>query len=665
MRGVSSFFKFGYIRAINSSYMLHFLRGLLVCFMVFMMADAIGQHVHFPEVVLQGVETNVQVTGAAEGDSLFVDQDTVVLRNDGDQLVGTFVLDRDEVSFQRDKVSNNQTTVIPGWLSLLPPLLAIVLALLFKEVLSSLFVGIFIGAATIGFYTGGVSGIFAAFLTVLDHYIIDAIMDTGHVSVILFSVIIGAIVAIISKNGGMQGVVDRLVRFATNRRSGMLTTYFLGIAIFFDDYANTLVVGNTMRSVTDRLKISREKLAYIVDSTAAPIAAVAFITTWIGAELTYISDGVSKIESQQGVEITQSAYGIFMDSLAYSFYPIFSLFFVFFLLYKQRDFGPMLKKERNAMSGEARKDTVTEKELEEFEPVKNASRKAFNAVVPILIVITGTFTGLVYTGFETVKAGLISEGYDLSNGVWQNIGQQEGVDSGFFKKLGIIIGNADSYVALLWASLSGLFAAIVLTVVQRIMSLRDTMDAVLVGINTMMPAIVILVLAWSLAGVTESLSTAEYLKTFFGNDFSQVWVIPAMTFVLSAFIAFSTGSSWSTMALMYPLVIPLSYAVASGDPGAATMGIMYNTIASVLAGAVLGDHCSPISDTTILSSLATSCDHISHVKTQMPYALTVGGVALIIGVIPAANSVPWYVTFPVGIGLLYLIVTFFGKKLNP
>jgi Na+/H+ antiporter NhaC len=644
--------------------MLNKLRGILFVILTLSSIEASAQHVHFPEVMLKGVETDVQVSGANEGDKFVVDKDTVVLRLEKEQLYGTFTLNRDDFSFQNDSITYEDPTVMPGWLSLLPPLIAIVLALLFKEVLSSLFIGIFIGAATIGFYTGGISGIFAAFLAVLDHYIVDALMDTGHISVILFSVIIGSIVAIISKNGGMQGVVNRLVKFATNRKSGMLTTYFLGLAIFFDDYANTLVVGNTMRSVTDRLKISREKLAYIVDSTAAPIAAVAFITTWIGAELGYISGGVEKVETQQGIEIAQSAYSIFMSSLAYSFYPIFTLFFMFFLLYRQRDYGAMLKAEQKALDEGVEEDTVTNRELEEFNPVKGAKTRSFNAIIPILVVITGTFIGLVYTGFTSVEANLIGAGIDVSGGTWSMIGENEGGGFGFFRKLGTVIGQADSYVALLWASLSGLFVAIMMTVSQRIMSLKDTMQAVLVGINTMMPAIAILVLAWSLAGVTESLGTAEYLKAFFDESFEHAWIIPATTFVLSAFIAFSTGSSWSTMALMYPLVIPLSYAVATGDPSYDAMEIMYNTIASVLAGAVLGDHCSPISDTTILSSLATSCDHISHVRTQMPYALTVGGVALFIGIIPGALGVSSIITIPIGIALLYLVVSVFGKKLN-
>ena len=621
-----------------------------------------AQHVAFPEVVLMGIETEVVVENANVGDQLIVDGDTVNLRAENDQVIGVFVLERADFKFENEAVTCNETAVIPGWMSLLPALIAIVLALIFKEVLSSLFLGVFIGAAIIGFYTGGVSGIFGAFLAVLDHYVLGALMDSGHVSVILFSLMIGSIVAIISKNGGMQGVVNRLVRYATNRKSGMLTTYVLGLAIFFDDYANTLVVGNTMRSVTDRLKISREKLAYIVDSTAAPVAAVAFITTWIGAELGYISGGINEIQLQQGVEISQSAYAIFISSLAYSFYPIFTLFFMFFMLYRQRDFGPMLKAERRAIHEGVNEGTVTDKELEEFEPVKGAKLRPFNAIVPIVVVIVGTFTGLVFTGMNSVEEELINEGINLSNGVWAQIGVLEESEYGFFRKLGVVIGQADSYAALLWASLSGLFVAIMLTIMQRIMSLKDTMSAVIVGINTMMPAMVILILAWSLAGVTEDLGTAEYLKAFFDESFKSAWLIPAFTFVLSAFIAFSTGSSWSTMALMYPLVIPLSFAVASGDPSYEAMEVMYNTIASVLAGAVLGDHCSPISDTTILSSLATSCDHISHVRTQMPYALTVGGVALFIGIIPGALGVSSLITMPLGIIVLFLVVSVFGRK---
>jgi Na+/H+ antiporter NhaC len=540
---------------------------------------------------------------------------------------------------------------------------AILMALILKEVIISLFLGIFIGAATLGFYTGGVTGIFGAFLTVLDHYMLDALSDKDHLSVILFSLLIGALVAVISKNGGMKGVVNRIVKFATTRRSGMLSTYFLGIAIFFDDYANTLVVGNTMRSVTDKLRISREKLAYIVDSTAAPIAAIAFVTTWIGAELGYISSGIAKINENE-VLITEGAYSIFMNSLTYSFYPILTLVFMFMLIWKKRDFGPMYKIEATTIehgvhAGED--DNQSTVDSEEFEPANENIIRSFNAVIPIFVVVFGTIAGLIYTGMNSWHGYFEESGITIRNGFFAALEAHEDQPLGFVQRLGLIIGEADSYAALLWSSLIGLSVAILLTSVQRIMNLRDTMDVVISGIKTMIPAIAILVLAWSLAHVTSDLRTADVIKDAFGSTFKP-WLIPAVTFILSAVIAFSTGSSWSTMALVYPIMIPTSFAMAQDIEAIDGMALLYNTVASVLAGSVLGDHCSPISDTTILSSLASSCNHVSHVRTQMPYALTVGAVALFAGVIPGALGVPFYLTFPIAILILYLIIHFFGKK---
>mgnify|MGYP002633278496 CR=1 FL=1 len=631
---------------------------------ILLLASQIGHNqtaIEFPSVVLSGVETDFSVHSETSLSNIIINDAIIPLKNSGDKVyIGKIKLTQPSILVE-DGITFNQPLVIPGWLSILPPLIAIILALLFKEVISSLFIGIFIGAATLGFYNAGISGVFGAFLTVLDHYILDALVNPDHLSVILFSILIGSVVAVISKNGGMQGVVNKLIRFAKTRRSGMLTTYFLGLAIFFDDYANTLVVGNTMRSVTDKLKISREKLAYIVDSTAAPVAAVAFITTWIGAELTYISGGVSKIEALGGT-INESAYSIFVSSLAYSFYPIFTLFFMFFLLYKGRDFGSMYHAEKKALQNGVEASLKNTAEIEEFNPVKGAKIRSFNAIVPILFIVVGTFVGLVYTGLESTADQLLELGVSIDAGTWSVMHLLPEAPDNFFRKLGTIIGNANSYTALLWASMSGLAISIFLSVSQRIMSLEKTMETVVFGLKTMIPAVVILVLAWSLAGVTEDLHTAEYLKSFFDKDFNNAWIIPAITFVLSAFIAFSTGSSWSTMALMYPLVIPLMYSVAGDIEHHEVMALLYNTIASVLAGSVLGDHCSPISDTTILSSLATSCEHISHVKTQMPYALTVGAVALFVGVIPGALGVSSLITIPIGIILLYLIVHFIGKK---
>ncbi|MFB6305540.1 MAG: hypothetical protein ABEH43_00865, partial [Flavobacteriales bacterium] len=309
-----------------------------------------------------------------------------------------------------------QVNPIPLWLSIVPPLLAIFMALIFKEVIFSLFVGIFFGSAVIGGYQDGFWGIFSGFFMVIDTYIIGALQDSGHLSVILFSSIIGAVVALISKNGGMQGVVNKISRFARTVRSGQFTTWLLGISIFFDDYANTLVVGNTMRPVTDRLRISREKLSYLVDSTAAPIAAVAFVTTWIGAELGYIQDGLDKINADNEV-IQEGTYAIFMNSLQYSFYPILTLIFIFMLIMMRRDYGPMHKAEKRAgleennEQEEQKEDTSGESEMKALSPDEGTPQRWWNAVLPVLVIIFGTIAGLVYTGKTACLDILRSNGY--------------------------------------------------------------------------------------------------------------------------------------------------------------------------------------------------------------------------------------------------------------
>ena len=378
-----------------------------------------------------------------------------------------------------------------------------------------------------------------------------------------------------------------------------------------------------MRPVTDKLKISREKLAYIVDSTAAPVSAIAFVTTWIGAELGYISSAMDKINAN-GVVVSEGVYSIFVNSLAYSFYPILTLVFMFLLIRSQRDYGPMLKAENNAIRGDVNAFGSSTEDLnyDEFEPVTTTKVRAFNALIPVMIIVLGTLLGLVYTGVSSWRNEFAALGLASDISFFDGLAKADPGSVTGIQKVGAIIGAANSYSALLWASMAALFVAVLLTVSQRIMSLKDTMETVVQGIKTMMSAVLILVLAWSLAEVTRDLNTADVIKNAFGTEFS-VWLIPAITFLISALIAFSTCSSWSTMAIVYPIMIPTAFAIASAGDGVDAMAILYNTVASVLAGAVLGDHCSPISDTTILSSLATACDHVQHVKTQMPYALTV------------------------------------------
>jgi len=561
---------------------------------------------------------------------------------------------------------------IPLWLSILPPLIAIFLALLFKEVLISLFVGIWTGA----FIAGGLRFespfyLFQSFLLTLQKYVIGALSDSGHLSVIVFSLLIGSMVAIISKNGGMAGVVQGLSKYATSGRRSQAVTWLLGVAIFFDDYANTLIVGNTMRAITDKFNVSREKLAYIVDSTAAPVAAIAFITTWIGAELGYIDSGMVGLTD---FPYQMTPYAIFVSSLKYSFYPILTLCFILMLIYLKKDYGPMLKAERRAYkTGSAvggRTEEEDEPNMEDLSPVKDAPLRWYNAFIPVSLVVLMTIFGLLETGIDATFQNLIDAGFSPRSAtwgqVWPLIGNLLGdPDSGFFVKLGAVIGNADSYTALLWASLTGVGAAIILTISQRIISLFDTMHYFGVGIKTMIPAILILTLAWALAITTQELYTATYLTSLLSGNVSP-YLMPGITFVLAASIAFSTGSSWSTMAILYPIAIPTTWAVcvAQGLDPELSLEIMLNVISTVLAASVLGDHCSPISDTTILSSLASDCNHIDHVRTQLPYALTVGGVSLAAGTISTLLGGGWGISAIIGIislVLLWGVVYKFGK----
>jgi Na+/H+ antiporter NhaC len=524
------------------------------------------------------------------------------------------------------------TGAMPLWMSVLPPLVAIAMALLIKEVLSSLFLGILTGTFLMALYGGASPGqaLGGGLLRVVDTYVVGSLFDADHVTIIVFTLLIGGMVRIITANGGMQGVVNWLSRRAKGPRSGQLMTFLMDLCIFFDDYSNTLVVGNTMRPIADKLKVSREKLAYIVDSTSAPVVAVAFVTTWIGAELSYIQDGINII----GLDM--SSYSVFFNSLAYSFYPFLTLGFVLMVILSRRDFGPMLKAERKARLAEG----MT---LENVETTAQSAH-IIDALIPLLVLIFGTIGGLVFTG------------YDAS--VWTN------PNVGFFPKLSATIGEANSYQALLWASLLSLLTAIVITLLRGSLAFGKVMEEMVEGFKVMFNAVLILTMAWSIALVTKDMHTAEFVSQLLLKwSLSPVWV-PALTFLLAALIGFSTGTSWGTMAILYPLILPASWLLCQeqGMSVDATMPLFYNVVASVMAGAVMGDHCSPISDTTIMSSLASSCNHLQHVRTQMPYALTVGGVAMLLGVLPTALGLPSWVAFLMGFGVLWIVVRFVGKK---
>ena len=444
---------------------------------------------------------------------------------------------------------------------------------------------------------------------------------------------IGGMVGIISRNGGMKGIVNKVIRFASNPSRGQFATGVLGVAIFFDDYANTLVVGNTMRAITDRLKISREKLAYVVDSTAAPVATIALVSTWIGFQVGLIDEAVGNIQN-----LNQSAYTIFLNSIPYAFYPILAIVFVFAVALTGRDFGPMHRAEqRSRNEGKVLRDGADVDSAaaggEEMEPKGDKPERALNAVIPIVVLVGAALVALYVTGSGDT--------------------------------IGDIIGNADPFSALVWGSLLGVLVAVVLSIGQRILSLGEAMDAWYTGLRAMLFVLIILVMAWALAAVTEVLHTGDYLVSVLGESLPPA-VLPALIFVVAAATAFSTGTSWGTMGILVPLAVPLSWAIlqANGMAGPEGYHIMYASTMSVLAGAVWGDHCSPISDTTIISSMASGCDHIDHVRTQLPYALLTGVVALVVGLLPIGFGLQWWLALPISIAVAVAGLFFLGKKVE-
>ena len=520
-----------------------------------------------------------------------------------------------------------------SWISVLPPVLTIAVALAFKRVVPALFLGIWMGAWAINDF--GPLALWTGLLDTYQEYVANALSNPDHTAIVLFSLMVGGMVGIISRNGGMQGIVNHIVKWADTARHACLATASLGLAIFFDDYANTLVVGNTMRPVTDSMRVSRAKLAYIVDSTAAPVAAIAIVTTWIGYEIGLIGDSLSKMPG-----LDTQAYLLFLNTIPYSFYPLLAIAFVFMVSASGRDFGPMLEAERLAQKHGTEHPAALKsgsQETHDLKPIAGKPQRAFNAYIPILVMVLGVLVGLYVTGKQGVA--------DVANPTLQDI-----------------IGNANSYTALMWASLSSMMTAAFLSLGQRIMDLEEVVNAWFHGVRSMLMAMIILVLAWSLGEVTDILKTADYLVSILGDSL-PVFILPALVFVLAAATAFATGSSWGAMGILFPLAMPLTWAVmiAQGRTGPEDMHILYSAVSAILAGSVWGDHCSPISDTTILSSLASGCDHIEHVRTQLPYALTVGIVALLPGSILTALGLPWWISMSLGLAILWLLLRYYGE----
>ncbi len=532
--------------------------------------------------------------------------------------------------------------VIPGWLSLLPPLAAIILALITRQVLVALFAGIWLGATFIYGYNP-----LAGFLHTLTEYIGKAPVDSEQTAILIFSLTLGGMVGVMSRAGGTQGIVDKLAKFASNSRRGQAATWLMGVLIFFDDYANTLIVGNTMRPLTDRLKISREKLSYLVDSTAAPVANIAIISTWIGYQLSLINESFVKLG------IGDNAYITFFKTIPYNFYPIFALAFGLTIALTRRDLFSMLKAEKRSASGRGvlKEDAVPLADVNssELAAKEGASKRWYNAMIPIVTVIFTTLAGLWFTGWQSTQ--LSATEYESLSTV---------------RYISIVIGNADSFAVLMWAAFIGSFVAIILALAQRILNLHEAVMAWVAGIKAMVMAALILVLAWAIGNICTDLQTAEYVISA-TREMLSPHLLPLLTFIIAGVIAFSTGTSWGTMAILTPIVIPLAHHLPAMDAGissATAQAIFLSSIASILAGATFGDHCSPISDTTIMSSMASGADHIDHVRTQMPYALIVAIVSVLIGYLPVGFGWNNWISLPIGVIAVILIIRFGGKRLN-
>lgn len=526
-----------------------------------------------------------------------------------------------------------------GMLTLIPPLIAIILAFLTKNVILSLFLGVFSGCFMLdlngwNIYDAAVGG----FLR-LSGEILSSLADTWNAGIVLQVLAIGGLIALISKMGGAQAIAEAIARYAKSPRSSQFATWLMGLFIFFDDYANSLTVGPIMRPVTDKLKVSREKLAFIIDATAAPIAGIALISTWVAYEVGLIRDGY------QAIGIQANAYGIFVETIPYRFYNIFILAFIIFTIWFMREFGPMHKAEvRARVEGKVLADNATPMAAEEstsLEPAPHVTPSIWSAILPIGTLIVAAFLGFYFNGYHAIDDEALLATINAS--------------PMSFTAMRECFGASDASVVLFQAALVASLVAIAMAIFKKVMPIKEAIETFVTGVKSMNITAVILLLAWSLSGIMKELGTATYLVSIL-SDTLPPYILPSIIFILGSIISFATGTSYGTMGILMPLAIPLSFAL-NPDPNYIIL-----SVGSVLTGAIFGDHCSPISDTTILSSMGSSCDHIDHVRTQLAYAVSVAAVAILAGYLPAGLGMPVYLTLPAGLIATALLVRFAGKK---
>ena len=491
---------------------------------------------------------------------------------------------------------------IGTWWALIPPLLAIMLAFITKEVYSSLFIGVAVGALL---YSG-----FHPWDSFVNFF--EIMKNSMNLNILIFDVLLGMIIVLMAKSGGSAAYGKWAGTKIRTKRSALLATMGLGVLIFVDDYFNCLTVGSVMRPVTDQQKVSRAKLAYIIDATAAPVCIIAPISSWAAAVNSYVP-------ADAGI----SGFQLFLRTIPYNLYAILTLVMVFFICFTGFDFGLMKKHEENAAKG----DLFTSGG-DEFEQVSedevNPGGKVMDLVLPVAVLIVSAIGAMIYTGY---------------------LGGAKDIITAF--------SGCDAETSLIFATMVTIFFMMLLYLPRKVVDFKGFMESLVEGFKLMIPAITILIFAWSLKGIGDAMGLAEFVGGIVGENASASIFIPVVLFAVAIFLSFSTGTSWGTFAIL----VPIATGMFAGNT---SLEMMIISVSAVLAGAVCGDHVSPISDTTVMSSAGAQSNHLNHVSTQMQYAAIVAGVCMV-GYIIAALTKIWWLTL--GISLLILLAILMGMKI--
>lgn len=547
------------------------------------------------------------------------------------------------VAFAADDAAAANSAKFGIW-TILPPLVAIALAFITKNVVISLFLGTISGCFLLQITDNGfIYSIIHSFLDFVQRAL-NSLADPWNAGIVLQVMVIGGVISLVSRMGGAKAIAEALAKKAKTPRSAQLITWFLGILVFFDDYANSLIVGPIMKPVADKMKISRERLAFIIDATAAPIAGIMIVSTWIGLEVGLIKDAFTSI----GENV--DSFGVFLNTIPYRFYNILILVFVAATSYFLRDFGPMRKAEIRARQGyvsDENKEIALDKATEdEMAPKEGIKLSIWNAIIPIGALMISALISFYYSGYTAIMGGDDTALQALMTN-----------SPASFTAIREAFSASDASVALFQSALFASIVAIIMGVVKKIFTFSEAVEVWVDGMKGLIITGVILILAWSLSSVIKELGTAAFLVKLLSNSIPQ-FLLPAIIFILGAIISFATGTAYGTMGILMPLAIPLSFSVSPD------MGYVVLSTSAVLTGAIFGDHCSPISDTTIMSSMGSGCHHINHVKTQMPYALAVAAITVVFGYIPCGLGMPVWIVLPAAAVVTCAVVYFVGKPVD-